>query len=108
MSDICFLSATELARRIRLREVSAVEVMEAVEMEVAEALQLNSPIMVQSSKLMNKTKQQLKQDKPQLEDDQRKGRAIWWDRAQDLDTAERNRDSRVPQQAYVYQTKTGT
>jgi hypothetical protein len=48
---------------------------------------------------------QLKQDKPQLEDDQRKGRAIWWDRAQDLDTAERNRDSRVPQQAYVYQTK---
>ena len=48
---------------------------------------------------------QLKQDKPQLEDDQRKGRAIWWDRAQDLDTPERNRDSRVPQQAYVYQTK---
>jgi len=48
---------------------------------------------------------QLKQDKPQLEDDQRKGRAIWWDRAQDLDTAERNRDSRVPQQAYVYQNK---
>ena len=48
---------------------------------------------------------QLKQDKPQLEDDQRKGRAIWWDRAQDLDTSQRNRDSRVPQQAYVYQTK---
>ena len=48
---------------------------------------------------------QLKQDKPQLEDDQRKGRAIWWDRAQDLDTAERDRESRVAQQAYVYQTK---
>ena len=47
----------------------------------------------------------LKNDKPKLEDDQRKGRAIWWDHAQDLDTTERNRKSRVPQQAYVYQTK---
>ena len=29
MSDICFLSATELARRIQARELSAVEVMKA-------------------------------------------------------------------------------
>jgi hypothetical protein len=48
---------------------------------------------------------QLKQDKPHLENEQRKGRAIWWDHAQDLKTAERDRASRVPQQPYVYLTK---
>ena len=48
---------------------------------------------------------QLKQARPQLEDEQRKGRAIWWDHQQDIDTTERNRQSRVAQQAYVYQTK---
>ncbi len=48
---------------------------------------------------------QLKRDKPHLEDEQRKGRAIWWDHPQDLDTSERQRQSRVRQQPYVYQTK---
>ena len=37
--------------------------------------------------------------------EQRKGRAIWWDHQQDVDTTERNRQSRVAQKAYVYQTK---
>jgi hypothetical protein len=49
--------------------------------------------------------QQLKQDKPHLEEEQRKGRAIWWDRPQDLDTSTRDQASRVRQQAYVYQTR---
>ncbi len=48
---------------------------------------------------------QLKQAKPQLEAEQTKGRAIWWDHHQDLDTARRDQASRVPQQAYVYQTQ---
>jgi len=49
--------------------------------------------------------QELKQKRPHLEQEQRKGRAIWWDHPQDLDTTRRNRDSRVPQQPYVYQTR---
>ncbi len=49
--------------------------------------------------------QELKQTRPHLEQEQRQGRAIWWDHPQDLDTARRNRDSRVPQQPYVYQTR---
>jgi len=49
--------------------------------------------------------QELKQTRPHLEQEQRKGRAIWWDHPQDLDTSRRNRDSRVPQQPYVYQTR---
>lgn len=48
---------------------------------------------------------ELKQQKPQLEAEQRKSRAIWWDHKQDLDTLERERESRVPQQPYVYQNK---
>ena len=48
---------------------------------------------------------ELKQKRPQIEADQRKGRAIWWDKAQDLDTSERDEASRVAQAAYVYQTK---
>ena len=48
---------------------------------------------------------ELKQAKPYLEDEQRKGRAIWWDKPQELDTQQRNRDSGVPQAPYVYQTK---
>ncbi len=48
---------------------------------------------------------ELRQAKPHLDDEQRKGRAIWWDRPQDPDTARRDRESRVPQAPYVYQTK---
>ncbi len=48
---------------------------------------------------------ELKQTRPQLEEEQRKGRAIWWDRPQDAEQAARNKASRVRQQAYVYQTK---
>ncbi len=47
----------------------------------------------------------LKQRQPELENEQRRGRSIWWDREPiDLDTMQRDRESRIPQQPYVYQT----
>lgn len=48
---------------------------------------------------------ELKQQRPELEAEQRKSRAIWWDHQQELETIRRNRESRVKQQAYVYQNK---
>jgi hypothetical protein len=48
---------------------------------------------------------EMKQQKPQLEAEQRKSRAIWWDHKQDLETQERAKQSRVKQQPYVYQNK---
>ena len=50
---------------------------------------------------------ELKAAKPQLEAEQRKGRAIWWDKdAIDLEQARRWRDAKVPQKPYPYQTET--
>ncbi|HUN94500.1 MAG TPA: DUF3460 family protein [Burkholderiaceae bacterium] len=48
----------------------------------------------------------LKQKKPELERAQREARAIWWDKVLDWDELRRWRESRVPQQGYVYQTST--
>ncbi len=49
---------------------------------------------------------ELKQKDPQLEQKQRAGRAIFWDKAPiDLDARKRAEESRVKQQPYVYQTK---
>ena len=48
---------------------------------------------------------EFKQQRPQLEAEQRKSRAIWWDHKQDLETLKREKESRVRQQAYVYQNK---
>lgn len=45
-------------------------------------------------------------ENPHILEEQKKGRAIWWDQKQDLDTLKRARESRVRQQPYVYQTKT--
>ena len=50
--------------------------------------------------------EQLKAAKPTLEAEQRQGRALLWDQRIDRDAAADNDDSRVPQQPYVYQTKT--
>jgi hypothetical protein len=48
----------------------------------------------------------LKKQTPQLEQEQRAGRARLWDKSPiDLDTQRRNNESRIRQQAYVYQTK---
>ncbi|MFT3802993.1 MAG: DUF3460 family protein [Burkholderiaceae bacterium] len=48
---------------------------------------------------------ELKKQRPQIEQAQREGRALWWDRPQDLDTNARDKASKVPQQPYVYQIK---
>ncbi len=49
--------------------------------------------------------QQLKQERPLLEQRQREGRALLWDRPQDLETMQRHRQSRVPTSSYVYYPK---
>ncbi len=46
----------------------------------------------------------LKAAKPTLEEEQRAGRALLWDKRVDRDALEDNAESRVAQQAYVYQT----
>ncbi len=48
---------------------------------------------------------ELKQERPHLEEEQGKGRSIWWDKPQDLETARRLAQSRVAQRPYVYSTK---
>ena len=48
---------------------------------------------------------EFRQKRPELEAEQRKSRSIWWDHKQDLETLEREKESRVKQQAYVYQNK---
>jgi len=49
---------------------------------------------------------ELKAKKPTLEAEQRAGRALLWDRALDRKALADWGDARVPQQPYVYQTKT--
>ncbi len=50
--------------------------------------------------------QELKKNQPELEARQRQGRALLWDKEpRSLDDQERTRDSRIKQQAYVYQNK---
>ncbi|WP_439586667.1 DUF3460 family protein [Hydrogenophaga sp.] len=46
----------------------------------------------------------LKQKKPSLEQEQRKGRALLWDKQIDREFQARAEAARVPQQPYVYQT----
>ena len=48
---------------------------------------------------------ELKTTRPHLEDEQRKGRSIWWDKPQDLDTSRRRAESRIAQRPYVYSQK---
>jgi hypothetical protein len=50
--------------------------------------------------------EELKAAKPTLEDEQRSGRAIWWERRIDRNAEARHAESRVPQPPYVYQTRT--
>jgi hypothetical protein len=47
----------------------------------------------------------LKAKKPSLEDEQRAGRALLWDRALDREALDEWQEARVRQQPYVYQTK---
>lgn len=50
---------------------------------------------------------ELKAKKPTLEAEQRSGRALLWDRALDRQALAEWGEARVPQQPYVYQTRTG-
>ncbi len=47
----------------------------------------------------------LLREKPQIVEEQEKGRALWWDKKNSLDELKRAEESRVRQQPYVYQTK---
>ncbi len=49
--------------------------------------------------------EQLKAARPTLEDEQRAGRALLWDKRIDRSAQADYQDARVPQQPYVYQTK---
>jgi hypothetical protein len=46
----------------------------------------------------------LKASDPALEEAQRKGRSLLWDRPQDPELTEQAREARVPQKPYVYQS----
>ncbi len=48
---------------------------------------------------------QFKAEHPSTEEEQRAGRAILWDKPVDREAQQRHRESRIPQQAYVYQNK---
>ena len=47
----------------------------------------------------------LKEKNPLLEESQRAGRALLWDRTLDRSSQAEWQDAEVPQQGYVYQTK---
>ena len=49
--------------------------------------------------------EQLKAQRPSLEEEQKRGRALLWDKAIDRDAQADYRSAQVPQQPYVYQTK---
>ena len=49
--------------------------------------------------------QELKAKNPALEEEQRKARALWWDRRVDQVALDEHAESRVRQQPYVYQSK---
>jgi hypothetical protein len=48
---------------------------------------------------------ELKAKRPTLEDEQRAGRGLLWDRPQDADQQAEFQAAKVAQQPYVYQTK---
>ena len=48
---------------------------------------------------------ELKANKPTLEEEQRRGRALLWDKRLDLDAQAEYVDATIAQQPYVYQTK---
>ncbi len=52
--------------------------------------------------------EQLKAAKPSLEQEQRQGRALLWDQQIDREFQRQAESAKVPQGAYVYQTKADT
>jgi len=49
--------------------------------------------------------EELKAKKPSLEEEQRAGRALLWDKRSDPEAQAEFRQAKVPMQPYVYQTK---
>jgi hypothetical protein len=47
----------------------------------------------------------LLEERPQIADEQKSGRSLWWDKRLDLDQLRRARESRVRQKGYVYQVE---
>lgn len=43
--------------------------------------------------------------RPQVVEQQREGRALWWDKKLNLEEIKRGDESNVPQKGYVYQTE---
>lgn len=43
-------------------------------------------------------------EKPQIVEEQKKGRSMWWDRKLDLEEQRRFGEAKVNQKAYVYQS----
>jgi len=50
--------------------------------------------------------ERLKAERPTLEEEQRAGRALLWERRIDREAQTEASESRIPQQPYVYQTRT--
>ena len=59
---------------------------------------------VNSSYVSDHTKwiNELMEKNPAWTEDQKAGRALWWDKKQDVDTTRRNTESKVPQKPYPY------
>jgi Protein of unknown function (DUF3460) len=53
---------------------------------------------------LTKMMRELLDQKPAIVEDQRKGRALWWDKKLDRDELARSHASQVKQKSYVYQT----
>ena len=59
---------------------------------------VNTSYVSDHTKWMN---DQLEQN-PAWSEDQKAGRALWWDKKQDVDISARNAESKVPQKSYPY------
>lgn len=59
---------------------------------------VNTSFVSDHTKWMN---EQLKNN-PAWVEDQKAGRALWWDKKQDTDLSARNKESKVPQKPYPY------
>jgi Protein of unknown function (DUF3460) len=53
---------------------------------------------------LTKMMRDLLDQKPEIVEEQRKGRSLWWDKKLDRDELARSQASRVNQKPYVYQT----
>lgn len=59
---------------------------------------------VNSSYVSDHTKwiNELLEKNPSWAEEQKTGRALWWDKKQDVDSTRRNAESKIPQKPYPY------